>query len=132
MILMFVILMFSVPLYAPFDKVMYIEHTEPINYYDPLIKAIVDYESKGDIFAFNFLEQAAGPMQIRPCRIDHYNRLTGSKYTTADCFNMELSRKVFLRFTKDRSYEIVAKEWNGSGKLTVGYWLQIQKRLLPL
>jgi hypothetical protein len=129
MILTFVILMFSVPLYAPFDKVMYIERTEPINYYDPLIKAIVAYESKGDIFAFNFLEQACGPFQIRPCRIAHYNRLEGTNYTTADCFSMELSRKVFMRFTNDKDWEHAAKDWNGSGPLTINYWKEIQARL---
>lgn len=129
MILMFVILMFSVPLYAPFEKVVYIERSEPINYYDPLIKAIVDYESKGDVFAFNFLEQAAGPMQIRPCRIDHYNKLTGSNYTLSDCFDMKLSRKVFLRFTNGKDWEHAAKNWNGSGPMTINYWKQIKKRL---
>ena len=129
MTLTFVILMFSAILTAPPNYSVVVFESEVINYYDPLIKAIVDYESKGDIFAFNFLEQACGPMQIRPCRIDHYNKLTGSNYTTEDCFDMKLSRDVFLYFARGKSYEMAAKNWNGSGPMTINYWNQIQSRL---
>ena len=129
MILTFVIMMFSATLTAPPNYSVVVFEAEGINYYEPLIKAIVDYESKGDIFAFNFLEQACGPMQIRPIRIDHYNRMTGSSYTTEDCFNMEVSREVFLYFARGKSYEKAAKSWNGSGLMTINYWKQIQKRL---
>lgn len=114
---------------APPNPVVYIAIPEEINYYDPLIKAIVMVESKGDIFAFNFLEQAAGPMQIRPCRINHYNKLVGSNYTTADCFDMELSRKVFLLFAQGKNYSQAAKDWNGSGPMTLEYWQKVKQAL---
>jgi hypothetical protein len=100
-----------------------------INYYDPLIRAITNYESKGDIYSFNFKEQAAGPMQIRPCRIAHYNQLEGTHYNTGDCFNYELSRKIFLRFARGKTWEKAAKNWNGSGVQTIAYWDSIQVRL---
>ena len=114
---------------APDTKVVYIAVPEEINYYDALMRAIVMVESKGDIFAFNFLEQAAGPMQIRPCRINHYNKLVGSNYTTADCFDLELSRKVFLRFAQGKNYSQAAKDWNGSGPMTLDYWKLVKAKL---
>lgn len=108
---------------------LYIVRAESINYYEPLIKAIIDYESRGDIYAFNFKEQACGPMQIRPCRINHYNKITGSNYKTWDCFDLTVSQEVFMKFAKGKTYEQAAKDWNGSGPMTVIYWDSIQVRL---
>jgi hypothetical protein len=107
----------------------YIAQAKSENYYEPLMKAIIHYESRGNIFAFNPKELAAGPMQIRPCRIEHYNRLTGSNYTIQDCFDEELSKKVFLQFAKGKTFEQAAKNWNGSGPLTEIYWDSILVRL---
>jgi hypothetical protein len=47
-------------------------------------------------------------------------------------YDYEISRKVFLFYTKGRNFEAVAKSWNGSGKLTIIYWDKVQKVLLSL
>lgn len=129
MILTFVILMICVPVFAPSVMVVYIEKPEAINYYEPLIKAIVAVESKGDTFAYYAPEQATGAFQIRPCRIAHYNQLTGMNYTLNDCYDYEISRKVFLYFAQGKTYEMAAKNWNGSGPMTIEYWKLIQAKL---
>lgn len=121
--------MTTLPVTAPREDVLYIAETEAINYYDPLIKAIVDVESKGNVYAFNFFEQAVGAFQIRPCRINHYNELTGSNYTTDDCFDYELSREIFIYFAKGKSYERAARDWNGKWSLTKNYWKRVKSRL---
>jgi len=108
--------------FGPEHQVGYITSVEGINYYDPLIKAVVMVESRNGKYLYNDFEGAVGYFQIRKCRIDHYNKLTGSNYTLNDCYNYELSRKVFLYFAKGKSYEKAAKSWNGSGKQTLAYW----------
>ena len=124
-----IILMCLIPILAdaPSEKVFYLERPTAINYYEQLIKAIIEVESGGNIYAFNPLESAAGPMQIRSIRIAHYNELTGSNYRLEDCFDLELSRKVFLYFTRGRSYEIVARAWcsgeAGTKAASEGYYL---------
>jgi len=129
LLIMLILCLLSLTLPSAGWKCLYIVRAESINYYDPLIKAIVNYESRGDIYAFNFPEQASGPMQIRACRLEHYNKLTGENLKPGDTFDMEISRKVFLRFVNDRPYEQVAKSWNGSGWRTEIYWDSIKVRL---
>ena len=136
MIAIILMLMISISIMAPVEKVFYLERPEEINYYDRLIKAIIAVESNGNVYAFNYMEQAAGPMQIRPCRINHYNQLAGSNYIISDCFDLELSRKVFLYFTQGRSYEVIARAWcsgeAGTKAASEGYYLLIQKELLSM
>jgi len=116
-------------LFAPAYPIIAIVDIEPINYYDPLIQAIIQVESGGNVMAWNQDELAAGPMQIRPCRINHYNRLTGSNYTITDCFDFEISREVFLYFSHGKDFETASKNWNGSGSLTETYWKKVKKYL---
>jgi hypothetical protein len=56
-------------------------------------------------------------------------------YTLEDMFNFTKAKEVFLYFATHnnkgkvvhgKSYEQVAKNWNGSGPLTVRYWTAIQ------
>lgn len=130
MIMLIAILtLFSLKAFCPNERVLYIERMEGINIYDPLMRAITYVESRDDVWAFNFPEQACGPFQIRPIRIEHYNQLTGSNYKAWDCFDYEISRKVFLYFCKWRSYELVAKSWNGSGDMTIDYWNKVKSEL---
>ncbi len=129
MAIMIFILLFSIPVIAPGYKTLCIVRTEPINYYENLIQAVVKVESNGNRYAFNALEGAIGAFQIRECRIQHYNRLTGSKYVLNDCYDYELSRKVFLYFCQDRNYELVARSWNGTGEMTKQYWNKIKANL---
>jgi hypothetical protein len=103
--------------------------------YEPLIKAIFRYESHNDTLAYNPHEEAYGGLQIRPCRLKHFNKLTGSNYTLTDMYDFNKAKEVFLYFAthngngklvKGKSYEQVAKNWNGSGPLTIKYWDEIQ------
>lgn len=114
---------------APEAGVLYIERSSGINFYDPLIKAVTWVESQNGRYVYNAKEGAVGWFQIRQCRIDHFNLLTGSSYTLKDCYDYEISRKIFLYFASGKSYERASRNWNGSGKQTLEYWKLIQTKL---
>jgi hypothetical protein len=103
--------------------------------YDPLIHAIFKYESGYNVLAYNAHEEAYGGLQIRKCRLDHFNELAGMNYTLQDMYDFTKAKEVFLyfathnnkgKFVRGKSYEQVAKNWNGSGPLTENYWCAIQ------
>ena len=129
MLLTTIIILFSLKAFCPVENVLYIERPPQISYYEPLIVAVTWVESRGYELALNVKEQAVGPMQIRQCRIDHYNQLTKSNYKLEDCFDFELSRKVFLYFAQGKTYERAARSWNGSGPMTKVYWNRVKKQL---
>jgi hypothetical protein len=134
LIFVFIFIIICKNLTAPSLNVFYLLLPPEINYYEKLIKAIVAIESSGDTWALNVNEQACGPFQIRPIRINHYNRLTGSNYKTWNCFDYELSRKIFLYFCKGRSYEKIARAWcsgeAGTKKASEKYWKRVRVKLL--
>jgi len=107
----------------------YIEKIEPVNYYEPLIRAIVEVECKGNYLAYNKKEQATGPFQIRPIRLKHYNHDNKSNYNLKDMYDYDTAKKVFMHFTKGRNYEKVAKSWNGRGKKNIEYWNKVKHKL---
>jgi hypothetical protein len=114
---------------APEAKVLSVFISAPVNPYERLINAIISVESKGDTLAYNALEMATGAMQIRPIRIRDYNRRTGSNYTSNDCFNLRISKEIFLYYAmkiKYPNYELIAREWNGSGRSTLDYWKKVK------
>jgi hypothetical protein len=114
---------------APGRTELYIITPPEINYYEQLFNAVVVVESRGDVYAFNFKELAAGPVQIRPVRINDYNRRVGTGYTIVDCFDIEFSRKVFIYFAQGKSYETAARNWNGKWNLTEKYWKKVKSQL---
>lgn len=95
--------------------------------YEPLIKAIVYWESGNNPLAFNALENAVGAFQIRQCRIDHYNQLVGTKHTLEDCYDYDLAKRIFMFFAYGKDWERAAKDWNGSGPMTISYWENVKK-----
>lgn len=106
--------------------------------YEPLIEALFIWEANEDPYAYNDLEGATGGLQIRQCRVDHYNYLTKSYYTLADCYDMNISKRIFMYFTNHdnsgnlipyKSWEQAAKDWNGSGPMTETYWENVKKLL---
>lgn len=99
---------------------------EKISRLESLIKAVAWVESKDNPFAFNPKEEAVGAFQIRQCRVDHYNKLTGKFYKLNDFYDYGLSREMFIYFAKDKSFEQAAKDWNGSGEQTVIYWNKVK------
>ena len=111
---------------APEWKSLYIMRAEPIQKYEPLVRAVYWVESKHGKYLWNPKELAVGPFQIRPCRVDDYNRRTGSHYKHEDFYDYELSRKMFLYFAQNKSFEQAAKDWNGSGPMTIEYWKQVK------
>lgn len=127
---LFLVMVFR--LSAPEMKALHIFEQKNIEPFNVLIDAIGMVETRGDTLAFNPGELAAGFLQIRPVRIEDYNRRTGSQYTIDDMFSYELSRKVFLYYASQigpYNFERITKNWNGSGPMTDLYWKQVKKYL---
>ena len=109
-----------------------------IESYEPLIRAVFRYESNGDSLAYNVLEGATGGLQIRQCRVDHWNELMNTNYKLKDFYNYQLSKEMYLYFTNhdgrgnlipNKSYEQTAKDWNGSGPMTEVYWNNLKQMI---
>jgi hypothetical protein len=117
---------------TPIIQVPKIEYTSD---YDLLIKAIFHYETNFNTLAYNIKENAVGGLQIRQCRIDHFNKLTNKDYTLQDMYDFNKAKEVFLYFATHnnrgkvvhKSYEQAAKNWNGSGPATECYWETVQQ-----
>jgi hypothetical protein len=116
-------------LLAPGSGSMVIFHQEGINYYEPLIKAVTRVESMDGRYVYNKKEGAVGWFQIRQIRVDHYNKIMGTNYVLDDFYDYDLSRTMFLKYARGKSYERAARDWNGSGPMTKIYWTKIQKHL---
>ena len=126
---------------APPSNTLFIPMGEVITFYNPewygpLIDALYIHEASQNPFAINTKEEAHGGLQIRPNRLKHYNDLNGTNYTLEDCFDFEISKKIFLYFTNhdgsgrripEKTWEQAAKDWNGSGPMTVIYWENVKK-----
>jgi len=118
--------------FAPSSGSMVIFHNTPIEPFKNLINAIGMVETSFDTLAYNPDEKAAGFFQIRPIRIEDYNKRTGSNYSTKDMFSYEISEKIFLYYASQigpYNFERIAKNWNGSGKKTIQYWKKVKKYL---
>ena len=127
------ILLFSIQLLAPGFTQLYILKPDEINYYDNLIKAVVQVESSGNQYAYNEAEGAVSYFQIRNCRLQEYNAKTGLKMRLTDMYDYAKARNVFLYFTNGRDYETVARCWaggeRGTKKATEKYWQKIKQVL---
>jgi hypothetical protein len=129
MVLVFLFFIISPKVAAPEANVLSVFVSMPVYPYDRLVNAIIHVESKGDTLAYNEIEQAAGAFQIRPIRLRDYNNRTGNTYTRMDCFNLKVSREIFLYYADKigyPNYELIAREWNGSGRTTLDYWKKVR------
>jgi len=111
---------------------VYLEQPTPIYNllrlsYEPLIRAVYQWESSSGLNLYNKDENAVGPFQIRQVRIDDYNKRTGSNYILEDCYDYDLSKHIFLHYAYGKTYEQAAKNWNGSGPKTIKYWDEVKK-----
>lgn len=113
--------------------VLYVEESKPIEAYSDLVYAINMVEAgldstSFDLMAYNEAEGAIGAFQIRKCKLDDYNRLTGQNIKHDDLYNYDLSYEIFLFFARQygNDYETIAKRWNGSGPMTETYWKRVQ------
>lgn len=136
LLLIHILLLLSFTLVAPPTtmKCLYLPAVSAIKAYnwvdyEPLANAIAQYETGNNPTAYNRKENAVGAFQIRQCRINHYNELTGAKHTLKDCYDYNLSKRIFIYFAQGKSYETAARNWNGSGPMTIEYWKNV-KRLL--
>lgn len=126
------IIPFTLRVFAPAEDSLLVFDSNPVEPFQPLIMAIGRVENNGDTLAYNPLEEAAGFFQIRPVRINDYNKRTGSNYTLNDMFNYKISEKVFLYYASQighHNFEKIAKRWNGSGPRTIDYWDRVKKHL---
>jgi hypothetical protein len=117
---------------APGLSVIFIFASKPVDGYERLVKAVIMVESSGDTLAFNKTEEAFGAFQIRPIRLLDYNQRTGKNYTNKDCFNLKISKEIFLYYARKISYcdyQSIARSWNGSGKSTLEYWEKVKINL---
>lgn len=116
---------------APEMKSLALIESTPVNIYERLMRAVIQVESMGDTMAYNPLENAYGPFQIRPIRLLDYNQRTGKKYTMKDCYSISVSREIFLYYARHigSDYETIARRWNGSGEKTIEYWRKVRNEL---
>ena len=117
---------------APGRAEIFLPMPKTINHYEELIKAIVWVECHNN---YNLVgtHNDTGPFQITPIRLKDYNQRTGNKHELRDCFDYELSKKIFLHYAKG-SYEKVARLWNGgpngmNKESTKEYFEKVQKVL---
>ena len=113
---------------APPDKSIAICQGELIRPYNQLIYATGKVECNFDTLAYNPQEQATGYFQIRPIRLNDFNKRTGSNYILSDMYDYDIAESVFLYYAeKIGPYDLerIAKNWNGSGKKTIDYWSKI-------
>ena len=122
-------IMLCLQLSAPPNNSVVVIASEGISFYEPLIKAVTMVESRDGKYLYNPKENAVGWFQIRQIRVDHYNQLRGTNYILADFYDYNLSREMYLYFAAGKSYENAAKDWNGTGPMTIDYWHKIQKHL---
>jgi hypothetical protein len=126
------LLSFASRVSAPSRESLIILDSRSIEPYKRLIHAIGMVETRRDTLAYNPIEEAAGYFQIRPIRLEDYNKRTGSKYKMKDMFNYKISEKIFLYFADQigpYDFEKIARNWNGSGHMTINYWKRIKQYL---
>ena len=117
---------------APDIGLIFIAAAEPVDGFEKLIRAVLKVECGGNYMAYNPEEEATGPLQIRPIRLNDYNRRTGSNHILEECYDIEVAKKIFLYYARNTGYpnfEKIAKAWNGSGRLTIEYWKKVKKYL---
>lgn len=130
--LIFFFTFFTFSAFAPVSPSFSIIGGSPTEPFLRLIYAIGMVETRFDTLAYNPLEKAAGYFQIRPIRLEDYNRRTGKNYTMNDLYNYYISEKIFLYYaskTGPYNFESIARNWNGSGEQTIQYWNRVKEYL---
>lgn len=126
------IMICSLKLLAPDLNQLVVEEADPIKPFQKLIYAVGMTEGNCDTLAYNAEENAVGFFQIRPIRLKDYNSRTGSSYVLKDMYDYEIAEKVFLYYAHQigpYNFEMIARNWNGSGKMTKVYWKKVRKIL---
>jgi hypothetical protein len=129
MILLITILLTSLVCKAPEFRVLYILCTPAEQPFEHAWAAVSVVEAKNDPLAYNPYEQAYGLGQIRPVRLNDFNRRTGKHYSQQDMFNPVKNKEVFMYYAvKIGPYDInkVIRDWNGSGPMTFEYLKKVK------
>lgn len=114
---------------APEWKSFVIAESKPIKPAERLIYAIGMVEGNCDTLAYNPVEKAVGYFQIRPIRLRDYNQRTGKNYKLKDMYNYSKAEEVFMYYfnkSGGKDFEMIARSWNGSGKMTKEYWKKVK------
>lgn len=134
MLLTIFILMFSIPVFAPVERVFYINKTEGINPYEAIWNATCAVESSFDPFAYNSIDPNGGSfgiVQIGRLKLNEYNEANGTNYHLQDCYDVGISRKIFMwHCMKYTDIETASKKWNGSGPLVEEYYKKVKYKLI--
>jgi hypothetical protein len=123
---------FAAKLFAPSSESLVIVGSSPVEPFRKLIHAIGMVETRLDTLAYNAEEEATGFFQIRPVRVNDYNKRTGSNFSLNDMYNYQIAEKIFLYYATiigPSDFERIAKNWNGSGPLTIIYWAKVKEYL---
>lgn len=126
---LFVILFLPMTLscFAPSLPGEFVLIPERINPFEKLLEAVIITESNGNLLAYNEKEEAVGCLQIRQCRVDHFNQLSGKSYTLQDMYDYNKAVEVFMLFAQRlQDPEKIVKRWNGSGPMTTVYWNKVK------
>jgi hypothetical protein len=122
----------TLSLYAPSPKYFLVVESNGTNPFEKIYWGVNEVESKQDSLAYNPLEEAVGKSQIRPIRLEDYNRRTGNSYRLVDMYNPEISRKVFMYYASQigpYDKEKIIRDWNGSGSMTYTYLDSVKSKV---
>ncbi len=129
--LLLLMLIISPVLFAPGNNFTPLIRTEATNPYLPILKACIQVESRGNRYAYNPKELAYGILQIRPVRLVDYNQRTGSHYVMHDCFDSDISVKIWMYYASQyepRELLSICRSWNGASKENK-YFAKVSKLL---
>lgn len=134
--LILIMLLFCQVLSAPPGyQVPVILQTEPFNNLEAIWQAVIMVESSGnpDAWVIDINDKPSiGIAQIQQSRVDHFNRLTGKNYKHEDCFDLDVSKEIFMFFARRiGSEEILIRSWNGNVKseMTRIYYEKVKRYL---
>lgn len=105
---------------------------KPLNPFEVLMTSVITIESGGYAYAYNPIEEARGILQIRPVRMDDYNRRTGKNYTYQDAYNPNISKEIWMYYaSRFRHTEIdsICRDWNGWGRQSLEYVKKVKMQL---
>lgn len=144
MLMTILILMFTVPVFAPAGQtIFYIEQPEAIRPYEAIWQATCLVESNFNDSAIgdqHLKEWSYGRAQIRRSLLDDYFEQTGILYSVTDMFDPVKAKRVFMHYASKYDpwdIESIARCWNGGEKgmnkpATLNYYLKIKKVMLSL
>ena len=107
----------SASLMAPPAPGVLMLQSEAVKPYEGIWNATCAVESDYNPFAINLNDPNGGSWgvaQIGQQKLDEYNNAYGTKYIITDCFDVEVSKKVFMwHCMKYYDAETACRVWNG-------------------